>query len=69
MLPFDRDSAPDAPAGGVSAGAEPDPPVGGQAPSAGAQVLWPVEPTYTDIDDDMWDTGDLDDDDWRKRLH
>ena len=33
------------------------------------QSLWKVEPIYTDIDDDIWESPDEDDDDWRKRLH
>jgi hypothetical protein len=48
---------------------QPDP---GSAPGrvgvGRAQKLWPVEPIYTDIDDDLWDASDGEDD-WRKRLH
>jgi len=40
----------------------------GQVDTGRAQKLWPVEPVYTDIDDDLWDASEADDD-WRKRLH
>ena len=68
MLPFNELPEPLEAASDPSTDAEPDHPGGGGTP--GAQVLWPVEPTYTDFDDDMWDAGDPEEeDDWRKRLH
>ena len=70
MLPFDDISGSDVLTRDENEpAADPDSRADDRIQTANAQVLWPVEPTYSDIDDDMWDTGDLDDDDWRNRLH
>ncbi|UCG24854.1 MAG: hypothetical protein JSW55_02325 [Chloroflexota bacterium] len=69
MLPFDQPSTLGEEADDGSVVGDLDQAGAGGSPAEGAQVLWPVEPTYTDIDDDMWDAGEVDEDDWRKRLH
>lgn len=69
MLPF-GDEVEETGRAAVS-GQHPEEPDAGPGLSATgrAQALWPVEPTYTDIDDDTWDASDPDEDDWRRRLH